>query len=209
MKTHRNPTVTVPDLRRRRILGSATGALGAAGLSGAAYPFLASLGPSARARAEGGPVRADLSNIEAGTMSVLAWRGKPVWLLRRTPEMIAALATPSALLADPLSARSTQPASCVNATRSERPEWFVAVGLCTHLGCTPALRLDDASLNAELRGPGGFVCPCHGSHFDLAGRVVRDMPAPRNLDVPPYRFEGRDGIVVGQGSADAATGSKV
>lgn len=209
MKTHRNSTIAVPDLRRRRILGAATGALGAAGLSSAAYPFLASLGPSARARAEGEPVLADLSNIEAGTMSVLAWRGKPVWILRRTPEMIAALATPSALLADPLSARSNQPASCVNATRSERPEWFVAVGLCTHLGCTPALRLDDASLNAELRSPGGFVCPCHGSHFDLAGRVVRDMPAPRNLDVPPYRFEGSDRVVVGQGSANAGTAAKV
>jgi ubiquinol-cytochrome c reductase iron-sulfur subunit len=127
----------------------------------------------------------------------VAWRGKPVWLMHRTAEMVQALQRSDPALVDPLSRRSMQPASCVNATRSERPEFFVAVGVCTRLGCSPVLRLDDPALNAELHAPGGFYCPCHGSRFDLAGRVVKNVPAPTNLEIPDYRFTGTSTVQIG------------
>lgn len=188
---------TVPDAKRRELLVAATGVIGGAGLLAAAYPFFASLQPSARARALGGPVVVDVSTLAPGELRTVAWRGKPVWLLRRSVEMVRALQQPNPVLADPLSRRSEQPPSCVNATRSERPELLVAVGVCTHLGCSPTLRLDDSALNAELQAPGGFLCPCHGSRFDLAGRVVKNVPAPTNLDIPDYRFTGTSTLQIG------------
>lgn len=187
----------VPDSERRELLLAASGIVGGAGLLATAYPFVASLAPSERARALGGPVEADVSDLAVGELRTVAWRGKPVWLMRRSADMVRALQQPAPELADPLSVRSEQPPTCVNATRSIRAELFVAVGICTHLGCSPTLRLNDSALNAELHAPGGFVCPCHGSRFDLAGRVVKNVPAPINLEIPPYRFEGVSRLQIG------------
>jgi ubiquinol-cytochrome c reductase iron-sulfur subunit len=194
---HEIDAAAVPDHRRRRILLTATQIVGGVGLVVAAYPFVASLEPSARDRARGGPVTGDLAGLAPGEMRTVAWRGKPVWLLHRSDDMVRALQEPDPALADPLSTRSEQPVSCTNATRSERPEYFVAIGICTHLGCTPTLRLDDEALNAELHAPGGFLCPCHGSRFDLAGRVVKNVPAPINLEIPNYRFTSPTTVRIG------------
>ena len=188
---------TVPDARRRELLLTATGIMGGVGLLAAAVPFVASLQPSELARAQGGPVSVDVSTLAPGELRTVAWRGKPVWLMRRSEEMVRALQRPNPDLADPLSKRSQQPAACVNALRSERPDFFVAVGVCTYLGCSPTLRLDDSALNAELHASGEFLCPCHGSRFDLAGRVVKNVPAPTNLDIPDYRFTSTSMIRIG------------
>jgi len=187
----------LPHAERRNLLVAATGIAAGAGLLAVAYPFAASLQPSEAARAEGGPVLADISTLAVGELRTVAWRGKPVWLMRRSDEMVRALQQPNPALADPQSKRSEQPKSCANATRSERPGILVAVGVCTHLGCSPSLRLDDSALNAELHAPGGFFCPCHGSRFDLAGRVVKNVPAPTNLEIPPYHFLGDSQLQIG------------
>ena len=187
----------VSDATRRDALLAATSIVGGVGLVITAYPFVASMEPSARARARGGPVVADVSDLAPGQLRTVAWRGKPVWLMRRTEDMVRALQQPNPDLADPLSRQSEQPPACVNATRSERPDLFVAVGICTHLGCTPLLHLHNAALNAELHAPGGFLCPCHGSRFDLAGRVVRNVPAPTNLEIPEYRFKSASTLQIG------------
>jgi ubiquinol-cytochrome c reductase iron-sulfur subunit len=185
------------DARRRDMLLAATGILGGVGILATAYPFVASLQPSELARAMGGPVVVDIGTLAPGKLRTVAWRGKPVWLMRRTDEMVHALQQSNPNLLDPLSKRSEQPASCANPTRSERPEVFVAVGVCTHLGCIPSLLLGDKALNAELHAPGGFLCPCHGSRFDLAGRVVKNVPAPINLDIPDYHFSGASTLQIG------------
>ncbi|MBE7417452.1 MAG: ubiquinol-cytochrome c reductase iron-sulfur subunit [Ideonella sp.] len=187
-----------PDAARRRILRNATGLMGAAGLVATAVPFVSSFEPSALARARGGPVQADVSTLAPAELRIVAWRGQPVWLMRRTEAMVRALQAPNSDLVDPRSLRSEQPDSCRNATRSIRPELFVAVGICTHLGCSPKLRLDDAALNNELHAPGGFLCPCHGSRFDLAGRVVKDVPAPTNLVIPDYHFTSATTLQIGE-----------
>ena len=187
----------VPDEARRELLLAATGVMGAAGLIAAAVPFVASLEPSAATRAAGGPVNVDVGKLAPGQLRTVEWRGKPVWLMRRSDAMVRALQARDDNLADPLSTRSIQPASCLNATRSERPDLFVAVGICTHLGCIPRLTLDNPALNAELHAPGGFFCPCHGSRFDLAGRVVKNVPAPTNLDIPDYRFTSATALRIG------------
>jgi len=174
---------------RRRLL-IATSALGGAGLVATAVPFVKSLDPSAQARAQGGPVETDIAALAPGMLTTVVWRGRPVWLLRRTPEMVASLGRDTALLADPASARSDQPAACRNPYRSLKPELGVIIGVCTHLGCTPNLQKQDAAGSGSLGNdrPGGFLCPCHGSKFDLAGRVFRNMPAPTNLVIPPYAY---------------------
>jgi ubiquinol-cytochrome c reductase iron-sulfur subunit len=140
---------TLPDARRRQMLSATVGVIGGAGLVAAAYPFVASLAPSERARAQGGPVTVDVSTLAVGELRTLEWRGKPVWLMRRSEEMVRALQQPNPGLADPLSKRSEQPKDFANATRSERPDLLVAIGVCTHLGCSPTLRLDDAALAAS------------------------------------------------------------
>ncbi|HEV7574857.1 MAG TPA: ubiquinol-cytochrome c reductase iron-sulfur subunit [Caldimonas sp.] len=185
-----------PESEKRALLVVA-GTMGAAGLLAAAYPFVASLEPSARALAEGGPVEFDLGQLGAGQTATVAWRGKPVWIMKRTPAMVSELQRANPDLADPLSKRSEQPADCVNATRSVRPDVFVCVGICTHLGCSPTLRLDDAALAARLHAPDGYYCPCHGSVFDLAGRVIRNVPAPVNLVIPEHRFTTPTSLVIG------------
>jgi ubiquinol-cytochrome c reductase iron-sulfur subunit len=175
------------DTARRRFLLRATVGIGGVYTVATVYPLLASLAPSARARAEGAPVEADLAGIAPGELLTVPWRGKPVWILRRTPEMIVGLTKHDALLADPQSNEKQQPADCHNPGRSIQPEWFVCVGICAHLGCSPTLRREvDGDLGPQW--PGGFFCPCHGSKFDLAGRVFKNVPAPLNLEIPDYHF---------------------
>ena len=185
---------------RRRFLVGATSVVGAVGAVGVAVPFVASWQPSARARAAGAPVQADISKLEPGQRMTVEWRGRPIWIINRTPEMIErteALGADS--LADPDSEVPQQPAYIQGGLRSIKPEIGVLIGICTHLGCSPLFRPEP---NAEGVGvenwPGGFFCPCHGSRFDLAGRVFNNVPAPTNLEVPPYRFENDDIIVVGE-----------
>ncbi len=187
-----------PGARERRAALIATGCVAGAGFVAVAYPFAVSMGPSAKARAEGGPVDVEIGNLDAGQLRTVLWRGRPVWVMRRSPAMVQALEKPSPVLLDPMSKNSEQPDSCRNPTRSVRPDLFACVGICTHLGCIPNLRLDDAALNAELQAPGGFLCPCHGSRFDLAGRVVRNVPAPRNLEIPPYAYTSDTRIRLGE-----------
>lgn len=176
-----------------RIFAAASGV----GLAGTAVPFVESLTPSDAARAAGAPVELDVANLAPGDMKTVAWRGKPVWIMRRSPVMVQALRRPDPLLADPRSDRSVQPDDCRNPTRSLRPDLFVALAVCTHLGCSPTLRLDDPDLQAELHAPGGFICPCHGSRFDLAGRVLKNMPAPTNLTIPQYGFASDGRLRIG------------
>jgi ubiquinol-cytochrome c reductase iron-sulfur subunit len=187
------------DTTRRRNLIVGTAVVGGAFGAAAAWPFLASFAPSERAKAAGAPVEADLSKIEPGQMITVEWRGVPVWILNRTKAQIESLAKDTKLLADPNSKRSDQPANCTNDTRSIKPEYGVIVGICTHLGCSPGARLEagDASgLGADW--PGGFFCPCHGSKFDLAGRVFANMPAPTNLVIPPYKFLSDATVLIGE-----------
>jgi ubiquinol-cytochrome c reductase iron-sulfur subunit len=175
---------------RRHFLLVATTVTGIAGAAMTAVPFLASWKPSARAQALGAPVEQDISKLEAGSMVKVNWRGQAIYIVRRTPEMIQVIEDPRVLdrLRDPKSEESDQPKYAKNATRSLKPEYLVLVGVCTHLGCAPMGRFQpqDAELGADW--PGGFYCPCHGSKFDLAGRVFKDVPAPLNLRVPPHRF---------------------
>ena len=193
-----SPGTAAPD-RRRRMLIRATSVAGGAALAAAASPFLASLAPSARARARGAPVDEDLANLAPGELKTVEWRGRPVWLLRRTPAMLASLERDRGLLADPASIHSQQPADCRNPYRSARPEFLVATGLCTHLGCVPTFRPKAGEAGLGPDWPGGFYCPCHGSKFDLAGRVVKDVPAPTNLVIPPYTFVAASVVRVGEG----------
>ena len=185
------------DVERRKLLARATGAAGGLALAGAAYPFLASLAPSERARALGSPVEIDAARVAPGALTTIAWRGKPVWILHRTRDMLDRLDSARASLSDPgSSVTSQQPQYARNATRSLRPELFVAVGLCTHLGCVPNYEPQPGSVQPGW--PGGFYCPCHGSKFDLAGRVFRGSPAPINLDVPRYSFTSSTGLIIGR-----------
>lgn len=188
------------DKGRRQLLTAATTLTGAVGVAFAAVPFLASWKPSARAKAEGAPVEIDVSKLEPGGMIKIQWRGKPVLVVRRTSEMIASLGRHDALLADPASEASKQPDYTKNAARAIRPEYLVLLGVCTHLGCLPQNRFaPGASADGVLTAtwPGGFFCPCHGSKFDLSGRVFAGVPAPTNLEVPPYSFADDRHIVIG------------
>ncbi|MDP5054922.1 MAG: ubiquinol-cytochrome c reductase iron-sulfur subunit [Congregibacter sp.] len=190
--------VSEVDTNRRRFLTVATSAVGAAGAVGIAVPFLGSWNPSAKAKAAGAPVKADIGKIEPGQMIVVEWRGKPVYVVNRTPEMLSNLDNVDGDLKDPDSAISKQPAYIVNKARSIRPELLVVEGLCTHLGCAPKYRPEVGA--ADLGGAewfGGFFCPCHGSKFDLAGRVYSGVPASSNLVVPPYSFESQNVLAIG------------
>jgi ubiquinol-cytochrome c reductase iron-sulfur subunit len=185
------------DKSRRHFLLVATSIVGATGAVMAAVPFLASWRPSARAQALGAPVEVDISKIEPGALIKVEWRGRAIYIVRRTPEMLGTLESVSGQLRDPASEESTQPEYTKNAQRSIRPEILVVEGVCTHLGCAPLDRFqpNDAQLGADW--PGGFYCPCHGSKFDLAGRVFKDVPAPVNLPVPPHRFVNDGRMLIG------------
>jgi len=185
-----------PDASRRFWLTTACAVGGAAGVA-TAVPFVGSFAPSAKARAAGAPVELDVASIPPGEMRTVEWRGKPVWVLHRTPEQVEDLKKNDDLLADPQSDRpGFTPEYAKNEYRSRKPEYFVAVGICTHLGCSPTPHLA-AGPGPGLPGgwEGGFLCPCHGSVFDLAGRVYKNKPAPDNLEVPPYEFSA-DGSIV-------------
>ncbi|MGD2119310.1 MAG: ubiquinol-cytochrome c reductase iron-sulfur subunit [Chromatiales bacterium] len=186
------------DLKRRRMLITATSAVGAVGVGFAAVPFLASWNPSARAKAAGAPAEADISKLEPGQMMRVKWRSKPVWIVHRTEKNLADLASLDDKLADPASDEMQQPEYCKNAHRSIKPKYLVAIGICTHLGCSPTYRPD---VGAEDLGgaswKGGFFCPCHGSKFDLAGRVYSGVPAPTNLVVPPHQYLSDTQILIG------------
>ena len=185
------------DLSRRRFLTIATSVAGGVGVVLTAAPFVASFRPSARAQALGGPVEVDISKLEDGAMIRVIWRGRPVWVLRRTAEMLARLDSAKVTLRDPDSRESEQPDYARNPYRSIRPEILVVVGNCTHLGCAPIERFEVGAADLGADWPGGFFCPCHGSKFDLAGRVYPGVPAPTNLPIPPYRFVGDNLVLIG------------
>lgn len=190
----------VPDPKRRAALVKATAAAGGLGIAAVAYPFLASLAPSERAKALGAPVAVDIGRLPPGDLMTVQWRGNPVWILHRTPDMLASLKEVEPLLVDPHSARSSQqPEYARNQGRSTKPEYLVAVALCTHLGCVPSFVPERGAV--EKGWPGGFYCPCHGSKFDLAGRVFKDVPAPTNLVIAPYRYAGATEVVIGEDPA--------
>jgi ubiquinol-cytochrome c reductase iron-sulfur subunit len=184
---------------RRRFLTAATSVVGAVGVGFVLVPFISSMQPSAKARAAGAPVRADISKLELGQMIRVKWRGKPVWIVNRTQTMIDTLPSLDDELRDPESLEPQQPSYAQNECRSIKPEYLVLIGICTHLGCSPTYRPDVGA--ADLGGDawkGGFFCPCHGSRFDLAGRVFKGVPAPLNLEVPPHRYLSEDEILVGE-----------
>ena len=182
---------------RRRFLVAATSVVGAAGAVGAAVPFVGSWFPSAKAKAAGAPVKVNISKIEPGQQIVAEWRGQPVFILNRTGEMLQALPKIDAELADPNSQASVQPEYVNPEVRSIKPEILVLVGLCTHLGCSPSFRPEVAPADLGAQWLGGYFCPCHGSRYDLAGRVYKSQPAPLNLPVPPHSYESADVIVLG------------
>jgi len=186
------------DLKRRRVLTVAASAVGVVGAGFVAVPFIASMQPSARAKAAGAPVEADISKLEPGQMLRVKWRGKPVWVVRRTPEMVESLASLDQDLRDPQSNDSEQPDYCKNPTRAIKPEFFLAVGICTHLGCSPTYRPDVAPADLGADWKGGFFCPCHGSRFDLAGRVYQGVPAPLNLAIPPHQYLSDTQLLIGE-----------
>lgn len=193
------------DRGKRRFLTALTTGVGAVGAVFVATPFVLSMTPSARARAAGAPVEVDISKLEPGLGLTIEWRGKPVWIVKRTAPMLATLKTDTAKLADPDSSREQQPDYAKNLTRSIKPEILVLVGICTHLGCAPSKKFDigpASGLGDDW--PGGFFCPCHGSKFDLAGRVFKDVPAPTNLVVPPHDYLSDTRIVIGVDKAQGA-----
>jgi ubiquinol-cytochrome c reductase iron-sulfur subunit len=192
------------DLHRRRFLVTTTTVVGGIGTGLAAVPFLFSLQPSERALAAGAPAAVDVSKLEPGQQKTVQWRRKPVWVLRRTPEILANLKTLTDQLRDPESrVESQQPAYARNEYRSIRPELLVVVALCTHLGCVPSIRPDVAPPDLGPAWRGGYFCPCHGSRFDFAGRVFKRVPAPINLLIPPHRYISDQLIRIGEDATQA------
>ena len=183
--------------KTRRNLVVATSVVGGAAGVGAAVPFVASMWPSERARAAGAPVEVDISKIAPGEMQIVEWRGKPVWIIRRTQEMVDSLKAVAPRLTDPASKSSEQPKYAENEHRSAKPDLMVMEGVCTHLGCSPQLKSAEAKAEMGADWVGGFYCPCHGSKFDYAGRVFRGAPAPLNLKVPPYTLT-ESTLVIGE-----------
>lgn len=190
------------DAERRQLVLLTVAAAGVAATA-TAIPLVSSFAPSERAKAAGAAVEADISDIAPGAMKTVEWRGKPVWVMRRTPEMLASLAALDSQLVDPASAvKSQQPAYAQNAHRSIKPEFLITVGICTHLGCSPtavAAGSPNPSVGADWKG--GFFCPCHGSTFDLAGRVFKNKPAPTNLEVPPHTYLTEGRLLIGEDNA--------
>lgn len=185
------------DLSRRHFLTAATAVTGGVGLVAAAVPFVASFRPSARAQALGAPVEVDISKVEAGAMIKVEWRGRVIMIVHRTDDMLGRLSVTESELADPASLESEQPTYASNEHRSLKPEILIVEGVCTHLACAPTPRFDVAPADLGPDWPGGFYCPCHGSKFDLAGRVYSGVPAPTNLRVPPYSFVTESTVLIG------------
>lgn len=195
---------SVSDPKRRRLLVQGASVIGGLGTVALAVPMLGSMSPSARAKAAGAPVEADISKLGAGQMLTVEWRGKPVWIVRRTEDTLANLQSTVDRLADPDSAVEMQPEYAKNPDRSVKSEYLVVVGICTHLGCSPTYRPEIAPPDLGDQWDGGFFCPCHGSRFDMAGRVYAGVPAPYNLEVPPYRYADDTTIIVGEDTGAAA-----
>jgi ubiquinol-cytochrome c reductase iron-sulfur subunit len=186
------------DCGRRRLI-IATAAVGGVGAVAAIVPFVSSMLPSERAKAAGAPVEVDISKLESGQMMTVEWRGKPVWIVNRTKDMLDTLPKLTDQVVDPASDKLQQPAYCKNETRSIKPEMLVVVGICTHLGCSPGSKFkhgSDEGMPADWLG--GFLCPCHGSTFDLAGRVFKSKPAPTNLEIPPHQYLTDTRILIGE-----------
>jgi ubiquinol-cytochrome c reductase iron-sulfur subunit len=188
---------------RRHFLTVATLVTGGAGAVATAVPFVASFNPSARAQALGGPVQFDISKLEPGALAKIEWRGRPIYVVHRTEEMLSSLAKDAKQLRDPGSEGSIQPSYAMNEHRSLRPAFLVLEGVCTHLGCAPMPRFEVAPADLGPDWPGGFYCPCHGSRFDLAGRVFQGVPAPTNLTVPPYRFVNDNTLLIGSDTGNS------
>ncbi len=187
---------------RRKFLTLTTGVVGGVGAVAVAVPFVKSWSPSEKAKAAGAPVAVDISKIQPGQLIRVEWRGKPVWIVSRTQKIIDELATLDGQLRDPKSEEPQQPEYAVNPGRSLKPEIFIAVGLCTHLGCSPSYLPD--SFSEQVEGvESGFFCPCHGSKFDMAGRVFQNVPAPLNLVIPPHHYTSDTTILIGLDKGDA------
>ncbi len=192
------------DKSKRRFLIAVTSVVGAAGAASAAVPFVTSMLPSERAKAAGAPVEADVSKIEPGAMITVEWRSKPVWIINRTQEMLGQLDKHNDRLSDPmLEVVTQQPDYCSNPARSIKSNLMVIVGICTHLGCSPSPKLQSGG-DMGSEWPGGFFCPCHGSKFDLAGRVFKGSPAPINLVVPPHKYISDSVLLIGEDGKGAA-----
>lgn len=192
------------DKSKRRFIVAMTSAVGGVAAVGTAVPFVMSMMPSAKALAAGAPVEVDLSQVEPGMQLTVEWRGKPIWIVHRTKEMLDILSKHEDKLIDANSENSSQqPEYCVNPTRSIKPEYLVAVGICTHLGCSPTYRKDIGAADLGGDWPGGFFCPCHGSKFDLAARVFSGSPAPTNLVIPPHKYLSDSTVLIGEDSAKA------
>lgn len=187
------------DKSKRRFLVMASSAVGGVAAAGAVIPFVASMLPSARALAAGAPVEVDLAKLESGAILTVEWRGKPVWIVNRSKEMLDMLAKHDDRLVDPASdSSSQQPEYCKNPTRSIKPQYLIAVGICTHLGCSPTYRKEIGAADLGGDWPGGFFCPCHGSRFDLAARVFNGSPAPTNLVIPPHKYLSETKVLIGE-----------
>jgi len=191
------------DKGKRGFLVAATSVIGGVAAGAAAVPFAGSMLPSERAKAAGAPVDADISNLAPGEMQIVEWRGKPVWIIRRTPEMLDGIKKNGDRVSDPKSEVPVQPAYATNEFRSIKPEIAVLEGVCSHLGCSPVFKSIESKADMGQDWTGGFFCPCHGSKFDFAGRVFKGSPAPVNLQVPPYKFVGDAKIVIGDDSKGA------
>jgi ubiquinol-cytochrome c reductase iron-sulfur subunit len=192
------------DHGRRRFLTATTAVVGGAGVVAAAIPFIKSWEPSARAKNAGAPVLADISKVEPGQRLSVLWRGQPVWIVNRTPALLATLPQLDSRLRDPKSEIEQQPKYAQNETRSIKPEWLVVIGICTHLGCSPEFVPEIKPEPFDPEWKGGFFCPCHKSRYDIAGRVFQGVPAPMNLVVPPYQFVNDKQILIGVGPGEKA-----
>lgn len=184
------------DLQRRCFLQRATLTAGGIGIAAAAIPFVGYWLPSTDTEAAGGPVPVDLTPLQPAQQVTVVWRGKPVWVIRRTQSQLASLPQLNNQLRDPFSEEDQQPSYAKNIWRSIQPEFFVAIGICTHLGCIPTYRPDIGGISPAWLG--GFYCPCHASMYDLAGRVYKGVPAPKNLEIPPYRYQSGQEIIIGE-----------
>ncbi len=195
------------DKKRRHFLTAAATVVGGAGVLATAIPIVSTLSPSAKTKAVGGPVEVDISGLKLGERMVEKWRGKPVWILRRSEESLADLSGMTDILRDPESEVEQQPEYAKNEHRSVNPEYLVVIGLCTHLGCSPNYLARNEANDFGADWKGGFFCPCHGSKFDLAGRVYKGEPAPANLVVPKYQFISKSKILIGDDSVGNGTGT--
>jgi len=196
-------TESKKSLNRRNFLANLTKVMGGVGGIFAVIPFLSTMSPSEKAKSAGAPIEIDVSGLKPGAFKVVEWRGKPVWVVRRTAEMINNTQEDNDILTDPKSLEEHQPKYTQNKFRSLNPEYLVLLGICTHLGCSPLYKPNSKTAELGLDWKGGFFCPCHGSKFDLSGRVHRGMPAPYNLEVPPYYFASESIIIVGKDGENA------